>query len=63
MSKKRKFNYKDIIKKLFDYIPEITIIIGVILISRATFIINYTAGLYTVGGILLIGGLFLAKGR
>ena len=47
-------------KKIKEELPEIIFIIGLILITTATFLLNLIAGLY-VSGVILTGlGFFLA---
>ena len=43
-----------------DYIEDILIFSGLIIIIKATFLLSTIAGLYTLGGILLLLGVYFA---
>ena len=43
--------------------PEILVLIGLFFIAITTFLVNFIAGMYLTGIILLVVGLYLAKER
>jgi hypothetical protein len=45
------------------YPAEIMLIIGIILVSYATYRINKTLMFYLIGAFFIFGGLFIAKNR
>lgn len=57
----RKLN--TLIMFISQFISEICVILGLFFIVNITFKLSNIAGYYTLGGILLILGLFLAKDR
>jgi hypothetical protein len=61
---------KEALKRLFNphlrtfiaaYIEDILILSGLIIIIKTTFLLSIIAGLYTLGGILLLLGLYFAR--
>lgn len=52
-----------LIKSISHLLAEIFVIVGLFFIVKITFKISIIAGYYTLGGILLVIGLFLANGR
>jgi hypothetical protein len=52
-----------LVKIISRLLPEILIIVGLFFIVFATFKINAIAGYYCLGGVLLLVGILLAKGR
>jgi type IV secretory pathway TrbL component len=58
-----KATFNKIIKAISTYIAEIFVIAGAYFIILATFKLNTIAGLYCLGIILLLIGLFLAKNK
>lgn len=52
-----------LIRFISHFLAEIFVIVGLFFIVKITFKINIIAGYYTLGGMLLVIGLFLANGR
>ncbi len=50
-----------ILKILADYSEDLLILCGLTMIVTATFLINFIAGIYTLGFIFLVMGLALAR--
>lgn len=58
---KQKLN--KISKKISQLLAEIIIVIGLFFIVITTFLINYIIGMYLIGFLLLLVGLFIAYTR
>lgn len=51
----------DVIKKIVNYIEDIFIFSGLVLIVIATFLLSKIIGMYVLGGTLFSLGMFFAK--
>ncbi|MGF9946074.1 DUF1056 family protein [Priestia megaterium] len=48
-------------KQLINLIPDLLLVIGALVIVLATFLLNVVAGLYVLGVLLFVAGIFVDK--